>query len=487
MALRTRIPDFEEVNPIYAGALVSFYTVLNGVKTATLATLYADETSDTLLENPQQLSSEGAFAQPVYIDEAVIGVVTGLGAGDHDTGIITPAVDDGEMRALAAGVRALAEDARNSSQPLSSLLAALAALTMAADRLPYFTSASAAALTAFTSFARTLLDDADAAAARTTLGVAIGSDVQAFDADLSAIAALSSTGLAVRTASNTWAQRSIAGTSNEITATNGDGVSGNPTLSLPSALTFTGKTVTGGTFSGATLSGTTTLPGSGQIDSAGKIGIGVTPDHQLTILKSVAADWLAKLSNASASGISGFGFYDNSDAWKGYIGYDNGDSGYGKLYGQSGVFWKIIADNIERIRVDSNGLTVKATGNTSSETAQLIGQAANGTEVFRVLNAANGNGLRIINGGASDIAMQTGVTGLTSSGEQWRVTHSASPNRCAYAQGSNGGNPIIGTTGGHLNLDPNGSNTVVISGLPTSAAGLPTGGLWNNSGVLNVA
>ncbi len=38
-------------------------------------------------------------------------------------------------------------------------------------------------VTVVSSFAETLLDDADAAAARSTLGVAIGSDVQAYDAD----------------------------------------------------------------------------------------------------------------------------------------------------------------------------------------------------------------------------------------------------------------------------------------------------------------
>ena len=41
-----------------------------------------------------------------------------------------------------------------------------------------------------------------------------------------------------------------------MTVTNGDGVSGNPTFSLPTALTFTGKTVTGGTLTGATIENT---------------------------------------------------------------------------------------------------------------------------------------------------------------------------------------------------------------------------------------
>lgn len=50
-------------------------------------------------------------------------------------------------------------------------LTALAGFTPAADRIPYFTSGTAANVTPLTAFARSLLDDNDAAAARATLGV----------------------------------------------------------------------------------------------------------------------------------------------------------------------------------------------------------------------------------------------------------------------------------------------------------------------------
>ena len=66
------------------------------------------------------------------------------------------------------------------------------ALSPANNKIAYFTNVSSIGITDFTPYARTLLDDNDAATARTTLGLAIGTNVQAYDAELAAIAGLTS-------------------------------------------------------------------------------------------------------------------------------------------------------------------------------------------------------------------------------------------------------------------------------------------------------
>lgn len=92
-------------------------------------------------------------------------------------------------------------------------------------------------------------------------GLTIGTDVQAHDTTLDALAAFDANGIIVQYGTDQFTARTLTGTANEITVANGAGASGNPTFSLPSALTFTGKTVTGGTFSDVlSLSATSTNP-----------------------------------------------------------------------------------------------------------------------------------------------------------------------------------------------------------------------------------
>ncbi len=151
-------------------------------------------------------------------------------------------------------------------QPLEATLTGIAATSPVADQLIYATGNDMFSVTSLTSFGRTLVALADYAALRTGAGLVIGTNVQAFDADLSALAALSGTNtIYYRSAANTWTAVTIGGL---LSFTGGTLNVSDAELTAIAGLTSAADTVPYFTGSGTAALATLTTAGRALIDDA---------------------------------------------------------------------------------------------------------------------------------------------------------------------------------------------------------------------------
>jgi hypothetical protein len=208
-------------------------------------------------------------------------------------------------------------------------LTALAGLTSAADKVPYFTGSGTAAVADFSSLARTLLANTTAAGMRSTLGAIIGTNVQAWDADLDCIAANSTAGMLAYTGAGTCSYRTLTAPAAGFTITNGAGTAGNPTFVLANDLAaLEGLASTGFAVR------TTTDTWAQRTLQAPAAGFTVTNPA------GVAGDPTFVLANdlAALEGLSGTGIArrTGTDAWSVGTGVSVAEGGTGLASGTSG-------------------------------------------------------------------------------------------------------------------------------------------------------
>ena len=342
-------------------------------------------------------SGTGSFAATIASDAVTYDKMQDTSATDVILGRSTAGAGTVEEIACTAAGRAILDDASASDQRATlglvigtnvqaydATLTSIALLGTAADKMAYTTGIDVWAETALTAAGRAILDDADASTQRSTLGVAIGSNVQAWDAGLDDIAALAVTdgNIIVGDGAN-WVAES--------------GVTARTSLGLGTIATQDANNVT---ISGGSVTGITDL-----VVGDGGTGVSSLTDHGVLFGSGAAA------ISASSAGTAG------QPLLSGGAGTDPDWGTLGLSYGGTGQVTKQAAFN--------------ALSPVTTKGDLIVRDATNNIRV--AVGGTNGHVLTVDSGEASGVKWAAAAGGAPPPKEYWFAAEALQPLETSFA------------------------------------------------------